>query len=110
MSKEVVADTLRRAKELISDPNAWTQGCFAEDADGLHVEPRDPSARTWCAVGAIIKVGDDMVVEEAEGVLGDALPMKCQSVVAAFNDDPDTSHGMLMEAFDQAIARAERAA
>lgn len=113
MSNEI-ADALRRAKALISDPNAWVQGCFAEDADGTEVEPRDPSARSWCAVGAVIKVGDDTVVEAAEGLLTDALapvvPYWGDRSVAKFNDASATTHGAVMGLFDLAITLAEQAA
>lgn len=39
----------------LSDPLRWTSGSLAEDAEGRHVDPNDPSAVRWCLRGAYIR-------------------------------------------------------
>jgi hypothetical protein len=49
---------LIKAAELIeSSPTAWAQDALARTADGKKkTSPRNPSACSWCAMGAIAKV------------------------------------------------------
>ena len=44
-----------KAKELLSRREAWTRGVIARNASGQGVPPLDPSAVSWCIVGALVK-------------------------------------------------------
>jgi hypothetical protein len=50
-------DTLNRAAALLeSSPDAWTKNEFAHDRAGNPVPATDPTACSWCTLGAIKKV------------------------------------------------------
>jgi len=42
-----------KAHELLNSPEAWCQESPAEDRDGNKLQPLDPRAVKWCALGAI---------------------------------------------------------
>ena len=46
---------LQDAITLISDPARWTTGAAARDADGRHVNVRNPKAVRWSAFGSMAK-------------------------------------------------------
>jgi hypothetical protein len=94
-------DVLRGAKALLSDPDRWSRGpTSAQDAKGLPVSPMYVGAVRWCALGALEQVGGT----------GDAFvhahSVMCRTingVVPTWNDDPNTTHADLIDAFDRAI-------
>lgn len=47
------SEGLKAAKARIEKRENWTQGVFARNERYLSVSPEDPSACTWCAVGAV---------------------------------------------------------
>lgn len=53
-------DILESAKAVISDPDRWCVGAFAEADDGLPTEPYDPDAIRFCAIGATEFVAGDL--------------------------------------------------
>lgn len=53
---ETVRDFLVATRDVIADPEHWTQGTWARDADGESVDAFSPDAVRWCAVGAMEKV------------------------------------------------------
>lgn len=93
-------DVLRRAKEILSDPERWSK-------TGYGLEAGEPS----CAAGAIWLAGhgrrglSDYVGDPALSALWRAIggghgPWGC---IAKWNDDPATTHADLIDAFDRAI-------
>jgi len=100
---DVVA-TLTAARELLSDPVRWTKGRMARDAAGERAYSRSPEAVCWCAAGALNKVSSAWGVQEAQGILFASVSGKG---IAAFNDDPTTTHADILAAFDRAIAAAK---
>ena len=99
---------LKEARELISDPERWTQGEDARDEDGLPVHPDDSDATCWCTLGALHRVatGNDKttVFMEIQKAV-DLLPgIRSQGYYAAkFNDAH--SHDEVLALFDHAISR-----
>lgn len=66
-----VAEILLKAADLIEPPEKWTTGVLARDAFGNAVDSDDPSACSWCAVGAIYAVSPDLrVARSARNRLG----------------------------------------
>ena len=48
-------DMLRRMRERFADPDRWTQGAFARDANGNDSVATDESVSTcWCLLGATL--------------------------------------------------------
>ena len=103
-----VAAVLTGARELISDPERWTQHVYARDAEGWHTGWDSPKAVCWCAVGA---VGRAAQVVQEESVERNALVFRAMDElrrvigdhgVSSFNDH--YAHADVLHMFDQAIA------
>jgi hypothetical protein len=58
------SELLRKAAELIADPDRWTTGYYAVDANGDMVSPNNKKACKWCASGAMFKTMTDEGVED----------------------------------------------
>lgn len=118
-------ELLVAGRELISDVGRWTQDALARLPDGRKVDPLDPDACRWCALGAlypVAKAGSLVygrshevavnLLNEAAGEL-DADPEVLKAVdpalrprhIAFVNDAPD-GHGFVLRAYDIAIERA----
>ena len=96
-------EILKRARELISVPERWTQGSFARDAKGLDIDnSRSKRAVCWCSWGALEHVTNGRAgLADAICILQKAMRMP----VARYNDL--YSHKATLRAFDRAIAVAE---
>lgn len=53
--RPLVPRVLERARDLLDDRSRWTRGTVARTEGGAMTKPDDPSAVTWCAVGALDK-------------------------------------------------------
>src|SRR5438046_8588511 len=60
MPKSLHERIVARARELITRPGSWVQGGLAFTRDGRGVEPTDPEASQFCAVGALIRASADV--------------------------------------------------
>lgn len=103
-----VADILLAARDLISDPEHWTQGTLCRDAHGERIKLTDPNVHSYCAIGAIHAYLRDVPqfhhkVVAVEDALRDALPEEEPGyrLVHRFNDEH--THAEVMELFDTAI-------
>ena len=54
MAKRALTEILRAALGTISDKSKWCQGASARNSDGVAIRVDDPSARQWCATGAVL--------------------------------------------------------
>lgn len=52
------SDVLLKAAEIVEQ--GWCQGELARNADGYVVPPRSHTAASWCAMGAIYRVAEDL--------------------------------------------------
>lgn len=98
-----VITTLKAARKLITLRKNWTQGWFAHSKTGKEVDPRSRYATCWCASGAIRKFNPNWYAD-AERALEDAM----HGEISTFNDD--SSHRLVLRAFDAAIKLAEKGA
>ena len=100
------AETLRAARELIADPEHWTQGCLARNKDGQPALYDGRSACSWFAIGAIRRTADDPypAMEALDRAAG-ASRLYMVGHAAAVNDTRD--HAAVMDMFDRAIEEAE---
>ena len=108
MSKKT-ADILRKARALIEKPENWAKGDLAYDGAGDPVEPEHNEACAWCAVGAICRVENELRVFATGATASLSLNLNPPRIVASFNDDPNTTHIDVLDAFDRAIAAEEAA-
>jgi hypothetical protein len=97
---------LRDGRAVIADPDHWTQGCYAEDANGMGVGTADPRACKFCSIGAIYvanrRDGNRNLQEEAVTALGRFMP----GGIAKFNDN--NRHAVVLAAWDAAIASLDQ--
>jgi hypothetical protein len=100
---QTTADTLRKAKALISDPVNWNN-------DGDYFKDGDPDTGCMCVYGAIhVALDPSHHIGETEKLFDDLfkslhLPYK----LIDYNDHPDTTHDDIMALFDRAIELAEK--
>lgn len=100
-------EIIQKARELISDEKNWIRGTYAA-GDGIDMNPTDPDACMFCAVGAVARVigidGSD--AEDHESVK--MLDAETSAGIVTFNDNH--AHAEVLSIFDRVIARAERKA
>lgn len=100
-------DVLKGTRELLSDPAHWVQDVNAVDLVGEVVLPTSPDARSWCMIGAAIKVGGHEGKEVLPSALAEFVPLAFRvgqvALVASFNDAPTTTHADILAALDGAI-------
>ena len=99
-------ETLKAARDLISDPARWTQGEYARDADGEEVKAWSEDAACFCAYGAIQRF-TEREDSEVDFYLKKACSEKFQSDVVTINDTH--THAEVIALFDAAIAELEGA-
>lgn len=97
------ADTLRKAKALISDPVNWNK-------DGHYFKGGDRSSNCMCFYGAL---GTAKGIDAGEVHSNDVVIwLLCEELfdmtATDYNDHPDTTHADIMALFDRAIELAEK--
>jgi hypothetical protein len=100
-------ETLKAARQLITDPAKWTQGDFARDAKGYGVFSEDRDAVCFCALGAIYSFNSNGPVPclDAYTALREFCFRKFSCEVSDFNDTH--THAEVLALFDAAIAELE---
>lgn len=99
-----LVEDLKAARAVIEKPEAWTKGKWARTKGGQGVSWDSPEAVCFCAEGAIrLTVPYDREVVTQSSLLGHYY------MLAAFNDDPETTHAEILALFDNAILKASEA-
>lgn len=94
---------------LIRDPNKWAQQFLALNAQNDEVEPLDPTACSWCSIGALVKASGNPLFEgfaemrHLEQAIGENTPG-----IAVFNDY--STHEQVIKVWEKAIEYARSAA
>ena len=96
-------ETLKAARELISDPAKWTQSLFARDKDGKRIDPQSKDA--VCFSIERFNVGCK-TLSEVEGHPDNVCERLFRTNVISFNDSH--THPEVLALFDAAIAELER--
>lgn len=100
-----VREILIAARELISDPARWTQGASARTRDGNAALVDDPSACSWCALGATAHEARRLDGFASADALRDAIvlldTLAGPNRLPFFNDHG--SHESVLALFDRAI-------
>lgn len=96
-------ETLKAARDLISDPARWTQGWFAKNAHGENVHSFSENAVCFCALGALDRT------HNATLAIKDRLQrhLPPEHNISSFNDTH--THAEVIALFDAAIAELEGA-
>lgn len=98
---------LKKAREIISQPEHWTQYAQARDSDGIAVLATEESATCFCAIGAVIKAEQILNITDDEAVFFNHLRKHMQTnSVAEFNDFH--THEEVLAAFDLTISQLEK--
>jgi hypothetical protein len=102
---------LRRARELISDPERWTTELAARDECNGSVAPWDESAVCWCAVGAMERAAHDLGVRVSSNAYSAAMErlyaLSPHNSVVQVNDVE--GHAAVLALFDKALSEKEAA-
>lgn len=105
----ITLDILIKARELISDPERWTQGVNARNRAGGLTSPENDAAVCWCGIGALCRVAGDDDLHWAKAVVF----LHKTAREAGFKDFPDfndtSTHAEVLAAFDRAIEAARNA-
>jgi len=85
MSKPLHHHIVARARQLISDRAHWTQGALAKRKNGLPVEPTDPDAYRYCAVGALTRAACELTGKISDA---DVLANEVHVALLMFSEIP----------------------
>jgi hypothetical protein len=109
---------LERAREILSEPTHWTKDEFALTEDLTWVDPINPEAFCFCALGALRRAESDLGMPPRSWGLGYArpedyleavIPEKFHQEIPTFNDSDETDHEDVLYVFDVAIEDARAA-
>jgi hypothetical protein len=103
LANDTVLDVLKRARERLSRPGAWTKGTYAREADGTESLGWCPEIEVcWCAFGAL-RAENAALSQDAAEFLSASCPDGLN--LHQFNDACDRVEQVL-EVYDLAIAKA----
>ena len=109
-------EELKAVRELLSDPEHWTRGAFARDAQGGEISPASPEAACWCIGGAAMYMASEpgwdfiQLLDASLPVLravGDVIGCTDVGFIGDWQDAPDRTHAEVLDALDRAIAAEE---
>ena len=99
---------LRIARDILSEPDAWTKDTRARTASGNPCNPRDTIAVSWCLSGALELATALMEGRNPRPYYNQACDLLCQDtgypVPSELNDAPETTHERMLAHADAAIA------
>jgi hypothetical protein len=113
----------KKLRDLLADPARWTKKHLAKDEHGVYTYPMEDRAVCWCVFGGLIKVmgpdASDQAVYEAAQSVGKCFPMELAypieenygaslRPIGLINDDPRTTHDIVLAAIDKAIEQEQQ--
>lgn len=105
MSQEIAA-VLRRAAELIAEPEKWCQGSFAKNGRGGSEMPDSDAAVQWCAFGALARFCHGQILDDASEVV--MANISEEEGIVHWNDQPERQHAEVLAALRAAADAEER--
>ena len=102
-------ESLKSVRETLHTPDCWTREEYATDSRGRAVEPDDPTATSFCMMGAVASAGTD---KEGWGEVTTAIQSAIDdlyegySTIAIFNDASEIGHSDVIKVLDWAIDAA----
>ena len=117
-------DVLKMARGFIQEPDAWVQGCHAQNDIGEEVAPEEPGAVCFCLEGAIIRAlmelseinaGDpsfpsELLDIEVEVMGDDEDDGRDEDSMTIWNDSMDQTHDEVLARVDATLERLEQKA
>lgn len=98
-----VKETLEQALALFKGGKRWLKGDFAADKEGNSVEPKDPTAHSFCALGALQRI-DGRFEDRATKRLSEVCEeLYGNPTIDAVNDDNNSDYRTIARAFRHAI-------
>src|SRR3546814_7193950 len=74
-------------RNLLADPQCWTQGACGRDAKGHQLTVPHPEVTCWCLMGAAFQVrGPERFIDEINDHLSDSPLLKEHQTYVSFND------------------------
>jgi hypothetical protein len=108
-----IADLLRAARALLEPEGAWCQGAYALTDDGHTTMLGAPNCVQRCAIAALHEAYPlerpvrESAFDNAWFLLAEAMGVRV-SEVEGWNDVPGRTQAEVLDAFERAIASAER--
>jgi hypothetical protein len=108
---------LVRARHILSKPEHWTKYALAKNEGNWEVKPNNSTACKFCTIGALHRAVIDLhggilttqTFEKAKTALRGTDAIKAQHEgIVMFNDDENTTHQDVLNAFDEAIANYDQ--
>lgn len=100
-------ETLKAARQLISDPAKWTQTYYARDASGYPVPPTSLEAVCFCALGSIEHAANKNLLTLTETIAIIENVALSEHAMAVFELNDTHTHAEVLALFDAAIAELE---
>jgi hypothetical protein len=113
MDRETILNSLRASRDLIKDPNHWTQEAYARNEYGDVREAEADDAVRFCSMGALDRQPSVyMKFANRDGVIQRWRPIHFLNWAKAFNEGITTfndkhTHAEVMAAWDAAIKKLE---
>ena len=101
------SEILIAMKEKIATPEKWLQGGHAKNVEGEYVDPESKDAICWCSLGAAWAVTHS-TPEDSYFTALEYVRKFTDKDLLFWNDDPERTHEEVMNAFDKAIALAQK--
>lgn len=102
---------LKKSRALLD--KGWTQGWFAKDENGCHVDYGAHNATYFCIAGAVYRtvgVATAPGSSDAMDALTAVAPAQYKFSLSQYNDAPRRTKAQVLGLFDRAIARLSEAA
>ena len=113
MPANATSKILRRARRILTPPEAWCQNANARDAAGNCCDPGDAAAARWCIDGALARAGGNANLDTlATTNHWKAVAVQLKPRTAGFgsltiwNDRPRRTQRQVLALLDRAIAAA----
>ena len=103
-------EALESVKETLRTPDAWTREEYAIDGAGCVVEADDPTATSFCLMGAVLRAENELghpfaeMTKAIQSAINDLFTE--YSSIATFNDAGEIEHSDVIRVLDQAIDAA----
>lgn len=93
------------AKSLIDTPDKWLKNMLVADEDGKPTDLGSREATKFCALGALFHIGISQKDKSWFSADWESKAGVCN--IVSFNNNPNTTHQMMMDAFDRVIAKSK---
>lgn len=97
-----LSQSLKAAYDTISKKEYWCQHASARDISGIAVDPNNPTAYSWCAVGALDANSNDDTFGQGLKLLNRVAKAMGYEDVVYLNDSPN-AYPKVLRMYEQAI-------